>query len=416
MHVLLIPIGSAGDVYPFVGLGLTLRARGHRVTLITSAYFESLAQRLGLDFVPLGTIENFEDVLVHPDAWHPLRSFHLVAHWGMLETLPLIYENIASRYVSGQTVVAAGSLALGARVAQDKLGVPVATVHLQPVIFRSLFQSPRLPGNPVPAWTPAWYKRAMYWLGDTLVLDRVVTPRLNAFRAEQGLPPVRRVFHRWIHSPRCVLGLFPEWFFPLQPDWPPHTHLTGFPLYDAIDAEPLTDEIRAFLDAGEPPVVFTPGSAMRQAQTFFAESVSACRILGRRGLLLTRFAEQVPDPLPPNVRHFAFAPFSQLLPRCAALVHHGGIGTSSQALAAGIPQVVMPMAHDQPDNAERMRRLGVARWLRPRAFRGSAVAKLLEELLGSGEVAVKCKEVASRFHQVDARSEACRVIEELGER
>src|SRR5262249_48894583 len=111
MHVLLIPIGSSGDVHPFIGLGLALRDRGHRVTLITSAYFEPLAQRHGIELLPLGTREEFESVLLHPDAWHPQRSFRVVAEWGMIRPLRPIYEMIAERYVPGQTVVVAGTLA-----------------------------------------------------------------------------------------------------------------------------------------------------------------------------------------------------------------------------------------------------------------------------------------------------------------
>ena len=119
----------------------------------------------------------------------------------------------------------------------------------------------------------------------------------------------------------------------------------------------------------------TPGSAMRHAQEFFAESVAACQRLGRRGLLLTRFAEQVPTDLPETIRHLEYVPFSRVLPRAAALVHHGGIGTTAQALAAGIPQLVMPLAHDQPDNAARLERLGVGRTIAPRRYRAARAAR-----------------------------------------
>jgi UDP:flavonoid glycosyltransferase YjiC (YdhE family) len=172
-------------------------------------------------------------------------------------------------------------------------------------------------------------------------------------------------------------------------------------------------EVERFLDAGDPPIIFTPGSGNLHGRAFFEASVEACERLGRRGLLLTRFAEQVPQSLPKTIRYFDFIPFSQVLPRSAALVHHGGIGTCAQGLAAGVPQLVMPMSFDQPDNAARLRRLGVATALSPRHYRGPAVAQALAELLGSLAVAARCREVARRFHGARPLDETCRLIEEL---
>src|SRR5262249_53944037 len=159
--------------------------------------------------------------------------------------------------------------------------------------------------------------------------------------------PVRGIMSQWWHSPQRVLGLFPPWYGEPQPDWPPQVRLVGFPLYDERGVEELPGGLADFLATGSPPLVFMPGSANAQAQDFFRAPVEACQRLGRRGLLLPRFPEQLPAPLPPTIRHFNFIPFSQVLPQAAALVHHGGIGTSAQALAAGVPQVVMPLAHDQ---------------------------------------------------------------------
>jgi UDP:flavonoid glycosyltransferase YjiC (YdhE family) len=224
---------------------------------------------------------------------------------------------------------------------------------------------------------------------------------------------VRRFLDRWIHSPQCVIGLFPPWFSPPQPDWPPSVTLTSFPLFDEADLAELPADVERFLAEGEPPVVFTPGTAMKQGQAFFAAAIEACLKLGRRGLLLTRFPEQVPSPLPAGVRHFTYVPFSQVFPRAAAAVHHGGVGTTAQALAAGVPQLIMPLSHDQPDNAARVRRLGVGSSLAPHAFRGPAVAKALDGLIGSPEVAARCRDVAAKLRGADPFTEACRAIEGL---
>ncbi len=410
MDALLIPVGSYGDVHPFVGLALALRRRGHRVTLVTNGYFEPLIRRVGIDFVPFGPDD--QSVLDNPDLWHPLRGFKVVMDTVLPATRQL-YDLVASRYVPGRTVVAAASLALGARLAQEKLGIPTATVHLQPGVFRSIDAPAKLGGLPMPPWAPRFYKRLVYWLADRYFIDPVVAPPLNAVRRDLGLPPVARVLAEWWNSPRVVMGLFPDWFGLPQPDWPPQTVLTGFPLYDERGATEVPAELDAFLGAGTPPIVFTPGSAMRHAHRFFAESVRACVRLGRRGVLLTRFPEQVPADLPDGVRHFAYAPLSEVLPRCAALVFHGGIGTLAQGLAAGVPLVVMPLAHDQFDNAARVIRLGVGCSILPKAYRGDRVARALEELLTSAAVAENCRSAAARVAASRPLEAACAVLERL---
>jgi UDP:flavonoid glycosyltransferase YjiC (YdhE family) len=411
-NILLIPVGSHGDVHPFVALGMALRSRGHRVTVITSVYFEPLIRKAGLECVGLGTVDEFESVLLHPDGWHPRRGFQVVFRWGVLPWIRHLYDLVAQRYVPGETVVVASLLAFGARIAQEKLGVPMVSIELQPAMLRSVYQAPVLPGMFLPDWLPAFVKRFAYRLGDSLVLDPVIAPETNAVRAELGLPPVRRLLDQWWHSPQRIIGLYPSWFAPPQPDWPSQLALTGFPLFDERGMTAAPPEVLDFLDR-DSPVVFTAGSAMRQGHAFFAEAAKTCELLGRCGLLVTRYPEQLPAKLPAGVLHCPYIPFSELLPRSAALVHHGGIGTTAQALAAGVPQLVMPMSHDQPDNAARIARLGVGRSLPPRRFKAAAVARALGELLNSSAVAARCREVARNFHGVDSIADACRHIEDL---
>ncbi len=413
-NILLMPVGSHGDVHPFVALGQALQARGHVATLITSAYFESLAKKAGLPFVGIGTAADFQASLDHPDIWHPTRGFRAVAEWGVLPWMRIAYQMVAERYVPGKTAVVTSGLGFGPRIAHDKLGVPLATIHLQPSMLYSKHCPPHLALSVARPWLfPRTIRRFVFWLGYRFAVDPVVAPQTNAFRADLGLPPVRHIMDRWIHSPQCVICFFPEWFAPPQADWPPHVIQTSFPLFDESGLADLPRDVDEFLNAGEPPIVFTPGSAMKQGQAFFAAAVEACVKLGRRGLLLTRFSEQVPSSLPDGVRHFEYVPFSQVFPRAAAVVHHGGIGTTAQALAAAAPQLVMYMAHDQPDNAAHVLRLGVGRPISPKAFRGPSVARALGELLDSSEVPKRCRAVAAMLEGADPLGKACRAIEAL---
>jgi UDP:flavonoid glycosyltransferase YjiC (YdhE family) len=411
LKILLTPIGSHGDVHPFVGLGLELQRRGHRVIVITNPHFQKLIARAGLEFVPLGVEDDYHTALADPDVWHPRRGFRLFL--GYLVTLmrPL-YERVLEQHEPGNTVVVKPSTALGARVAQDKLQIPMATVHLQPSGLRSVADPPLLPGVWLPAWAPAFVRRMIYWGGDRFMIAPVIEPPLNAFRAELGLAPVRFPFADWWNSPQRILALFPEWFAPMAADWPAQTRLCGFPLFDQGGMTDLPPELEAFLQAGDAPIVFTPGSAMRHGRAFFEAAVDACQRLQRRGLLLTVHPDHLPQILPETIRSFTYIPFSQVFPRVAAVVHHGGIGTTSQALAAGIPQLIMPMGFDQPDNAARLERLGVALSLAPHHFTAANVATQLQPLLLPA-VRRRCQEIATRLANHRALEQSCELIEAL---
>ncbi|HWB54540.1 MAG TPA: glycosyltransferase [Tepidisphaeraceae bacterium] len=410
MRFLLITLGSAGDVHPFVGLALRLQQRGHCVTLMTSGYFEDLARSAGVEFEALGTREEFERITDNPTLWHPTKGFSVVAQ-SVLHFLPGMYEKIEQHLRHHpETILVGSSLAFAARLMQEKMGAPLVTVHLSPSTIRSAYDMMKIPGVPIGKRWPVWTKRAFFAMADWLILDRALAPGLNAFRREIGMPPVKRIVGHWWHSPQLVLGLWPEIFAAPQPDWPAHAVLTGFPLWDEIGVTPMSEELKQFLAAGPAPVAFTPGSAMMHGEEFFRKAVGACMAANVRGLLLSRHRRHLPERLPENVAHFEYAPFSQLLPRCAALVHHGGIGTTAQALATGTPQIVVPFSFDQFDNADRSRRLGVAKVIPQKRFRAKRIAVAIAEVAGASSRAAA---IAGKITAVDGLDAASVQIERL---
>jgi rhamnosyltransferase subunit B len=413
LHVLLPTLGSAGDVHPVIALGLALRARMHRATIMTNPLFQPLIEEQGLQFLPVGSIADAHAAIADPDLWHRRRGFGVVAQRVMVPAIARIYRLIEA-HADADTVVAASSICLGARVAQEKLGVPTATLHLQPSVIRSLVDAGMVGDFRISASQPLWFKRAFFRLVDWAVVDHELKRPLNEFRTTLGLAPVERLLRRWLHSPQCVIGFFPEWFARPQPDWPPQTHLVGFALWDgASGAAHTPSEAQEFIDGGAPPVIFTPGSAGSTMQRFFLESVEAARVLGVRAMLITNFPEQLPRELPSGVSAFGYLPFSAVLPRAALLVYHGGIGTLAQSIKAGIPHLVVPNGHDQFDNGWRIEQLGLGRSLAQTRYRARRAATAIRAILDDGALQQRCRDYAVRIDSPAALTRACELIEGL---
>jgi UDP:flavonoid glycosyltransferase YjiC (YdhE family) len=262
-----------------LGLALELRSRGYQVTLATNPHYEGLAAQYGLPFEPLGTEEAFAACISHPDLWHPQRAFRHLFH-GLRPALQQQYQIHADRAVAGELVGITNCFGFGALVAQDKLGLPVVTLHCQPAVLWSDQEPPSLPG----VCGPRWLKRLLFRIGEWFFIDAVVCPFLNGWRHELGLPPVSKIT-RWWNSPYSVLCLFPAWYSKPQWDWPGNVMQTDFPLWSHQSGETLAGEVEDFLGPGRPPVVCTPGSTSLHGRGFFEAAVQACVALGRRALL-----------------------------------------------------------------------------------------------------------------------------------
>jgi rhamnosyltransferase subunit B len=415
VHVILTPVGSSGDVNPFIVVGSELRRRGHRVTLLSPDVFASVTTSAGLEFVSTGTAAEFEETTRNPDLWDPRRG-PAVVFGAITKYLRRAYAALDQVYEPGESMLVGHVLSFFARVFEETHPVPAATLDLSPSVLRSDFAQPAMPsGQNLSAW-PVWAKRSIWWLIDRFAIDPHIAPALNVWRAEFNLPPVSRVLKSWLHSPQCVIGLFPEWFGEPQPDWPAQFRQTGFVLSDEScapsgNAAAHDAQLEPFLAAGDPPVVFTPGSANEHAAAFFRAGLDATARIGRRALLVTGYREQLPPVLPAHASHASYASFATLFPRAAAVVHHGGIGTSAQGLAAGVPQLVMAMGFDQPDNGARLQRLGVGRMLTPARFTTDAVASALRVLVSDASVAAACRQYRDRMHESHALAQTCDLLE-----
>ena len=302
-------------------------------------------------------------------------------------------------------------MAFGARIAQDKLGIPLITFHLAPISFPSVSRPAKLDGMWMPHWMPTVYKTGVWRLIDFLTDMFLGTP-INKMRKKLKLPKVRRIIQHWIHSPDKVIGLFPDWFAEPQPDWPNNSEVTNFVFFDESDKYPMPPKLEKFIAEGDPPIIFTAGTAINNAASFFKASIEACDILNTRGVFLSRYKDHIPNDLSPSIHYCEYAPFSKLLPYSSAVVHHGGIGTCAQSLRAGVPQLITPFGMDQPDNSSRLAKLGVGAELRIKKYKSTIIADKLGKLLGDKDVHTHCKKIAEELKNTDPLTDICRIIED----
>lgn len=412
MKALIITMGSRGDMNPLLLAADRLKNRGNDVLLCGSENHRESVEQLGIRFVAhtdRATVAAIENT---PELWHHTRALPALIRTGIVPSLERIYH-IIEEEMCDEFAVVSSPLAFAARLAEEKLGIRLVHVHLAPAVLRSLHDTSQVGVLPMGPGLPKVWKRSVWWLIDYCILDPQIRAPLNRFRKKLGLRPVRRVFNGWWLSARSNALLFSELFAPPQPDWPASARRYDFLCFDGSGTVP--PEADAFLGGDDPPVVFTFGTAFAFARDLFQVSLQALDRLGRRGIFLSENPANMPDSLPPQVLGAPFLPLGKILPRCAAIVHHGGIGTIAQAARAGIPQLIRPMAFDQPDNAHRVRQQKLGDWIRPRDYCPDRLCERLDFILHDSQIRAGCRHIAHRIDSEAALERLVRDIEQIGQ-
>ncbi len=410
--------GSLGDLHPYIALALGLQARGHDVVVATGEIYGPKIKDLGLGFAAVrpdcdwvGDPEVLRYIM--PGLRGPVRVVREI----LLPVLRQTYEDTLAAAEGADLLVAWQCNFAGSLVA-EKTGIPwVSAMHL-PIGLPSVYDPPVLPGFAVLSknlrflgprfWRPV--RRFVTWA------TKGWAEPWNLLREELGLPPATTL-NPLIdgQAPLLHLAMFSRHLMTKQADWPPQTLVTGFPWFDR-NGGGLPAELVSFLNEGSPPLVFTLGTAIAgetDAVGFFASSAAAAKLLGRRAILILTNPGNRPPELPEGVTAAHYAPFSELFPRAAAIVHHGGLGTVGLAMRAGLPMLIMPRAWDQHDNAERAVRLGVARTIAPHRYTPARVAAELHRLLDGPTYTERASVLGAQVRQEDGAQVACDAISGL---
>jgi rhamnosyltransferase subunit B len=420
LRIVLSNIGTFGDINPLIAIALELTRRGHVPVLAVPAMYESKIRPLGLDFRAVRpNIDANNTILVEmiydvkKGTERGLRDF-------LFPALRQTYDDLLDAATRPQRadLLLLGELNYAGPLVAEVTGIPWASYVLAPLSFFSAFDPPVLPMYP----RLAHADKTVPGLGRAIKrLARFVSRKwpqpIYDLRAELQLPHGANPLFKAKHSPYLVLALFSRLLGVEQKDWPPHAKITGFCYYDSDAGNTkLSADLEAFLAAGPAPVVFTLGSAaVLAAGKFYEYSARVAILLGIRAVLLIGSDQRnrPRQPMPENICVVEYAPYSVLFQRSTMVVHQGGVGTTAQCLRAGKPMLIMPYSHDQPDNARRMRRLGVARVIQRANYTPVRAARKLKAMLESAALKQRAEEVAFQLAHEDGVRSACNALEEL---
>ena len=419
-RIVLTTFGSYGDLHPYIALARGLIDRGHDAVIATTGMYRPNVEQAGIGFhaVRPDLADLGDQAEVVRRVYDPRRGAEYMTRQLIMPHLPRTFDDLAA-IARGSDLLVSHAITYAAPLVARKLDLPWLSTILSPMVFLSAYDPPTLAPAPwlkrLHGLSPALYRLAFRAMRATV---RGWSEPVRQLARERGLPePEGDPMFEGQFSPYGTLAMFSPLFADPQPDWPPRTHITGFPFHDADEMESQTmPALDDFLATGDAPIVFTLGSsAVFDARDFYRQAVEITHRLGRRAVLLTgkQAGDQGLGTLPRDVLATDYAPHSKVFGRAAAVVHQGGIGTLAQALRAGRPMLVIPFSHDQPDNAERAERLGVARTIPRAKFSVDRGVEALADLLGAPRYAKAAADVARRIAGEDGVGAACERIEAL---
>lgn len=412
-RIVLTTIGSLGDLHPKIAIALELRKRGHNVVFATHKEYQSKIAALGFEFHRMRPDNTALDDPQEMARAMDLQkgSEYIIRDW----VCPSLRETYTDLFNSAKDAdfILAGEGVVAARLVAEKLGIRWASSAMAPISFFSAYDAPVLAPFPF----LAKLRRLGLIVNQGVInfaklVSKSWAEPVHQLRRELGLPSlIGNPFIDDKFSSYLVVALFSSVLAKPQPDWAANTVMAGFTFYDGSqDRTELTPELKQFLDAGEPPIVFTLGSSAVMAPgNFYQKSIQAAKQLNRRAVLL--IDKNTPPENSEDILAVSYAPYSQIFPHACAIVHQGGIGTTAQALRAGRPTLVMPYSHDQPDNAARVERLGTSRTIPRKQYLGSRAAKELRELLDNPSYGAKATEIGHIIQAENGVGVACDAIE-----
>jgi UDP:flavonoid glycosyltransferase YjiC (YdhE family) len=408
--------GTEGDIRPFIGLAAGLSTAGHQVTLavteITNQQFGSFGERFGFSVRHVGHIDweesRFQDLASQVfQVRNPIKRGDIIFSNFFNPVIEDLLE-AAETLCAENDLLIAHFFAYPSKIAAQKQGCPWVTVLTTPLI-----PSRYVPPLGAPQLTQ-WIN-PLAWKFFDFILNKSMKPSIDQLYLREGIQPEQSVLYNIWRSPLLNLVSVSPALFPPPADWTDRYHLCGF-LNIPEQGEPchMSDGLKQFLEAGDPPVYVTFGSMIAtdpNPQEITKLLVEAVRRAGCRAIIQSRW-ENIPEiPLGPHIHPVTRAPHQHVFPHCAAVVHHGGAGTTQSATAAGCPSIVVEHASDQPLWGSVLQRAGIApRMLHRRSATPRKLAQAIRTALQDSAMNRKAKRISKKMNQENGVKRAVALI------
>jgi rhamnosyltransferase subunit B len=420
--IVLATFGTHGDLHPFIAVALGLRERGFNPVVATYSNYRDNVQAAGLAFHPLRPSMDQIESDLNMSRSAMLRAARknpeIILTKFFLPYLRQSYED-ALAVISDAKLVFTNSVAFGPKLAAEKLRLPHIGVVLQPYTLISAFDPPIV--SNAERLSRLAYRGGIHSTRAFLQLAKFVSKKwarpIRQFRRQIGLPATSlNPFFEGQFTGARALGLYSHLLGEVQPDFPPGFVIGGFAYYDGAENATVPElKLSSFLERGPPPLVFTLGtSAVHDSAQFVEVACDAVRELAERAVIVLDepSAPGAVDQTREDILITGYVPYSRVFARAKVIIHHGGIGTTAQALKSGRPQLIAPYFVDQPDNAARVERLGVARIISHHRWTTNRVTRELRTLISNQNFSARAEAVARELAKEDAVAVAVRVVTE----
>jgi rhamnosyltransferase subunit B len=417
-RIVVTTFGSTGDLNPFIALGLALRSNGHDVLFAVEANFQ---QQLSLLGFPVRLLTGDQEKALAPfrrqifNNDQPLTSLKLLVDHYILPALPAKVAELREICQQADLLISVAPQ-FAASIVAELLRIPSISVILTP----STLPSASIAVQPLPVQLPASLQRLsnrFSWFVGGIFLRQIVDKPINRVRRAFHVPPRSNLMWTGNLSPQLATLAVSSAFLPRPDDWPGSLKMTGFCFWDRPANWQFPETLKAFLHGDKPVIAVTAGSVAPEERALFVsyyqtsiESILAC---GARALVINAPENSIFPERGEDVLHLPFAPFSEVFPACAAVIHHGGIGTIAQCLRAGVPSLVVPGGIDQPFNAAQVVQRKAGLWIPRKRYTTRRAEQALNALLSTPTYGKRVREIQAQILQEDGVATFCTAVEQV---
>jgi len=379
--------GTDGDILPFIRIGKQLAMYGHKVAVATHSYYEEKVKGANLDFIAVDTPSEYAQFINENAAisQNPRGHITFVKRNLLPRVLPT-YAKIKEYYIPNQTVILGRVPGFISTLVAEKLNLPRISLFIAPTfVMQEEF---------------------------VRVFFNFFKDEICSIRREMGLP-AEYDWEKWWKTAQRYVGLWPKWFGTDNQGSGINVEKVGF-VVDTNKTGYLPDEVIKLISEDEKPVLINSSSSSLFINSdYFEATIKACELLGQKAIITGRHREFLPERLPEGIHFFNHLEYGTLMPKVKAVIHHGGAGTSAQALAAGLPQLVLAGGVDRPDNAMSLKALGVGEYLLPPQWNYKQVMEAFQRVITSPSIKKKCLEIAERMEKEDPIGAIRNMVEPL---